>query len=586
MSQPITKYECKHAVYSQSHRKNSDILFIKENIIGPDGKITPNKRMIKDFKRPFWLTKEAYRNHEDKKDYEELNKLRQYSCAQWELPNAISRALGNGNTSLPLKQINRNQYSYGSDISTPSIIKNMYEHRFPGTVTPFRVAIFDIETDVIGKHTGKNYPIMASISYKEKSFTFIIREYFDNGRSDEQHYAELDKVAQREIGDTLKARGLSPEWLMVDHPAIGFVELFKRAHEWSPDFISGWNVLEFDIQVVLKILVEFGIDPADVLCDPEVPKEYRRVDYYPGKTHKVKDNGKEVVRTPLANYEKWPYVDAPAGFRWADSMCAYYYLRTAKGKELNYKLDTIAQKVLKGIGKLSFAAADGYHGLDWHEFMQTNYKYEYVIYNLFDCIVVEMMDEKTKDLSAAIPAFCGVSEYRNFTSQPTRIAEDMHFKVLENGYVWGTTSDKMRTDLDDHVQSLGGWIVMLPTELVARNGKPMFMELPNVASYVRIGTNDIDVEGAYPTGTVIMNVGKQTTWIEMCAIEGIDDDTYRRIAVDIASGGKNNSCELARNLYGAPNMFTIIDDFVAEKGYKIPLYQDEVFDTTVSEKAA
>ncbi|MEQ5216135.1 3'-5' exonuclease [Proteus terrae] len=574
MKQSNEKYECKHAIYSRSTRGDSDILFIKENIIGPDGKSRPNKRMIKDFKRSYYLTKPAYRNHKDKKDYEEIKKLQKFTCAQHELTNHISRSLGQGNTQLPYRQVVRNPYVYGADLATPSIIKHMYEKKFPGLVTPFKVSVFDIETDVVGKHAGKNYPIMASLSFKDKSYTFVIREYMNDSLSEEDRIKKLHEVMHREIGDTVKQRNLNAEFEFVDHPADGFVKLFNKAHEWQPDFITGWNVMDFDVQVVIKTLEDFGINPADVLCDPDVPKEYRQVDYFQGKTHKVKDDGKNVVRTPLANYEKWPYVNAPATFRWADSMCAYYYLRTAKGKELNYKLDTIAQKVLDGIGKLSFPPADGYHALDWHEFMQTNYKYEYVIYNLFDCIVVEMMDEKTKDLSMAIPAFCGISEYRNFTSQPTRIAEDMHYKVMENGYIWGTTSDKMRTELDDHIQSLGGWIVMLPTELVARNGKPMFAELPNLASYVRTGTNDIDVEGAYPTGAVIMNVGKQTTWIEMTAIEGVDDDTYRRIAVDLASGGKNNACEIARNLYKAPSSVTLIKEFIEEKNLDIKDFND------------
>jgi len=199
--------------------------------------------------------------------------------------------------------------------------------------------------------------------------------------------------------------------------------------------------------------------------------------------------------------------------------------------------------------------------------MQTNYRYEYVVYNLFDCIVVEMMDEKTNDLAAAVPAFCGVSEYRNFTSQPNRIAEAMHYDVMDNGYIWGTTSDQMRTDLDDHLQSLGGWIVMLPTELVAVNGKPMFKELPNLPSYVRTGTNDIDVEGAYPSGTVIMNVGKQTTWIEMTAIEGLDDTQYRQVAVNLAAGGFNNAGEIARMVYKAPDFVTLAQAYAAEHNH-------------------
>jgi len=560
------KFECKFAVYSPSMSGKSDIVFIKEVIHHPDGRQEPNTRMIKDMPYDYYLTREAFRDHQDKKDYEEVKKLQKFTTQYWNLANHISRSLGKGATSLPLKQVCRSPYVYGADISPASVVKAMYDRKFPEIgMTPFKVSVIDIETDVINKdHMGE--PLMASLSFKDRSYTFVVRRFFP-GEDDATIIRKLHECAHKHIGEIIDQRKLAMEYELVDHPADGFVKLFAKAHEWKPDWVTGWNSLDFDYQVITNCLEMAGINPADVYCDPSVPKEYRNVKYFQGKTHQVKNDGVKETKRPLANYEKWPYVNAPASFRWADSMCAYYYLRTAKGKELNYKLDHIASKVLDGIGKLSFKESEGYYGLDLHEFMQTNYRYEYVVYNLFDCIVVEMMDEKTNDLAAAVPAFCGVSEYRNFTSQPNRIAEAMHYDVMDNGYIWGTTSDQMRTDLDDHLQSLGGWIVMLPTELVAVNGKPMFKELPNLPSYVRTGTNDIDVEGAYPSGTVIMNVGKQTTWIEMTAIEGLDDTQYRQVAVNLAAGGFNNAGEIARMVYKAPDFVTLAQAYAAEHNH-------------------
>lgn len=563
MSESNVRLECKHVQYALSLRGQSDILFIKENIIDENGNSTPNTRILKDMKRDYYLTKPAYRNHNDKKDYEEVSKLQKFTCPQWDLANHISKMLGKGATDLPLRRVNRSPYVYGADIEPTSIVKAMYEAKFPNLLTPYTVSVFDIETEM-NDESRKGEAIMGSLTFKDRTFTFIDRRYF-GGESDERIHQKLKEAWFKYLGEYAEKRGIkSPEFVLVDNPADGFVETFKRAHEWKPDFITGWNVLEFDYKVVAQTLANAGINIADVICDPSVPKEYRNVFYYEGKTHKVKDDGKNVTKTSLANYEKWPYVNAPASFRWADSMCAYYYLRIGGGKELNYKLDNIAEKVL-GVTKMKFTEAEGYHGAEWHEFMQANYKYEYVMYNIFDCIVVEMMDEKTSDLSAAVPVFCGVSDYRSFISQPTRIAEAMHYDVMKEGYIWGTTSDQMRTELDDHIQGLGGWIVMLPTELVALNGKAMFKELPNLKSYVRIGTNDIDVEGAYPTGTVIMNVGKQTTWIEMTKIEGLDDTQYRQVAVNLAAGGMNNAGELARMLYKAPDTVTLLEDFMKEK---------------------
>lgn len=560
------KFECKFATYTKSLKGRSDIVFIKENIINPDGTTTPNTRIIKDMKRSFGLTKEAYRNHKEKKPYEDAKKVQMHQCYQWDLANSISKALGRGATDLPLKQVCRNPYVYGADIGLGALVKHQYETRFPDTFTQYKVSVFDIETDVVNED-NLNVPIMASLSFKNKSYTFVVRSFF-SGESDADILAGLKASAHKHIGSILKERNLEPEFEIVNHPADGFVKLFAKAHEWKPDWITGWNSLGFDYQVVVDTLERAGINPADVMCDPSVPKEYRNIYYFPGKTHATK-MGKdgEKSKRALANYEKWPFVEAPASFRWADSMCAYYYLRTAAGKELNYKLDTISRKILDGIGKLEFQAAAGFHGKELHEFMQTNYKYEYVVYNLFDCIVVEMMDEKTKDLSISVPSFCGLSDYDDFISQPNRIAEAMHFDTAERGQIWGTTSDQMRTEIDDNLQDLSDWIIMLPTELVAQNGKAMFKELPKLLSYVRTSTNDIDVEGAYPTGTVIQNVDQMTTWMEMTMIEGLDRLEYRRIAVNLAAGGAiNNAGELARMLYKAPDTITLMKDFAEEKG--------------------
>lgn len=563
MSKEALKFECKFATYSLGTSGRTDIVFIKENIFHPDGTVTPNTRMVKDMPRDYYLTREHYRDHQDKKDYEEIKKLQKFTCAQWDLPNHISRSLGKGATSLPLKQVCRSPYVYGADMEPGPLVKAMYDQKFPEIgMTLYNVSVIDIETDVVNEEF-KNEPLMATLSFKDRSYTFVVRRFFP-GEDDATVIRKLHECAHKHIGEVITKRNLKMEYELVDHPADGFVKLFAKAHEWKPDWVTGWNNLDFDYQVITACLEKAGVNPADVYCDPSVPKEYRHVKYYQGKTHQVKNDGIKETKRPLANYEKWPYVIAPASFRWADSMCAYYYLRTAKGKELNYKLDTISNKVLDGIGKLQFKEAEGFYGLDLHELMQTQYKYEYVVYNLFDCIVVEMMDEKTNDLAAAVPAFCGVSDYRNFTSQPNRIAEAMHFDVMANGYIWGTTSDKMRTDLDDNLQSLGGWIVMLPTELVANNGKAMFKELPNILSYVRTGTNDIDVEGAYPNGGVIMNVGKQTTWMEMTKIEGLDDTQYRRVAVNLAAGGYNNAAEIARMVYKAPNVVTLAKAYAKE----------------------
>ena len=117
--------------------------------------------------------------------------------------------------------------------------------------------------------------------------------------------------------------------------------------------------------------------------------------------------------------------------------------------------------------------------------MQKNYKIEYAVYNLFDCISVEELDKKTKDLSLTISVLCEHSDYKDFSSQPRRIVDDLHF-VQKYDKVMATTSDQMSDDNDELVVSLKDWISTLPSHLVDDNGIQCIEELPDQRSYARI----------------------------------------------------------------------------------------------------
>ena len=145
-------------------------------------------------------------------------------------------------------------------------------------------------------------------------------------------------------------------------------------------------------------------------------------------------------------------------------MCLYKRLRIVKGNEPSYSLDSVLERNL-GQRKLKFddLLAEKYPlvkggSLKWHQIMQSEYKIEYLIYNLFDCIGVELLDEKTGDISQAFHTQAGKSAYNDFSSNPRRIVDDLHFEVREKGRVIASTSDRMVDDLDKYVVSMDGWI--------------------------------------------------------------------------------------------------------------------------------
>jgi len=553
------QYDCKHVFYTESSRSRSDLLLIKEHEVHPDGTRKPTLRRIKDYKRPFYIVREGFRNFNDKKDYIPKKMVQEFKSTHCDLVNAISRALyGRNSTNGNLRQMCRSPYVYGCDLEPPVYIKNRYRMRYPDAQSVSTVSVFDIETNVVD---GSGDILMATLSFKERIFTFVVRSFL--GRMpDEVMLEKLREVEQKYLREHLDPRNATVEYLLVDTPLEGIQALFAKAHEWKPDFITGWNLFDFDIPKVLDLIQRAGLHPEDIFCAPEVPEEYRSMVFNKGKTHKFKEDG---TKTPLKNYEKWPYILAPASFQWADSMCIYHGLRIAKGKELKYTLDYIAEKNIK-IGKMKFEEADGFvsSSLEWHDYMQANYPFEYVAYNIFDCVVVELLDEKIMDLCMTVPFFCKDSQYKDFNSQPRRISEAMEFEAQDRGFVWGTTSDKMKHELDEHLPSLSKWIAILHTEMVALNGRPMYSEFPNLCSNIHEETNDIDVEGAYPTGTLAMNVGKTTTWIETCEIDGLDFWQFREVAVNLAASHISNASEIVQMVHKAPGFDTLLSDFMTE----------------------
>ena len=71
-----------------------DCVTVKEYIHLKDGRKIPNVRTIVDFKRPFWVTAKAMRNHKDHLEWEKLENLVKYETTQVDLLENVARATG------------------------------------------------------------------------------------------------------------------------------------------------------------------------------------------------------------------------------------------------------------------------------------------------------------------------------------------------------------------------------------------------------------------------------------------------------------------------------------------------------------
>jgi hypothetical protein len=332
-------------------------------------------------------------------------------------------------------------------------------------------------------------------------------------------------------------------------------DCINKAHEWKPDFLSVWNIL-FDMNKILAACERAGVNPSSFMCDPSIPPQYRNFKFKEGAAKKITASGVTMNFKPA---QRWNTVFCPSSFYWIDAMCAYRQVRTGQPDESSYSLDAMLKKNLN-ITKLKFEEADAYTGLEWHKFMQSNYPLEYIIYNMFDCISMEMLDEKTLDLQLSLPLFAGSTDFSNFNSQPRRAVNELHFFCLNNDRVIGSTSGEMTDDFDEETVKISEWITALPSHLVVDNGLKIVMEDDNIVTNVRIHTGDLDVSAAYPTNECVMNVSKETTSKELIEVEGIDETSKRMQTINFSSG-RTNATEFCTNMFGLPTFDQLLDAF-------------------------
>jgi len=567
----IQSIEARHVVFCEAPMgMRNDYHLVKEVVTYKDGRVEPRTVVIENYERPFYVTKTGWQNHLEKKEWEKKEKLDRFTTTQSKLKHRIAQVLSTmqPNPRFPkwfdaprsvnggLRQMLRNPWIYGADIKSSTLIKRTYQQRFNHVTTPSTVSVFDIETDVVH---GTEEIIMASLSYKKRIITAIDEKFM--GTMPEP-IRQLLAAFETYMAEDKEKRKIDWEVVIVNGPVEIVRRVFQRAHEWKPDFVAIWNI-NFDLPKVLLTLAKANVDPKDIFCDPLVPNKYRHFKYIEGKNKMITASGKV---KPLKWVEQWHTAVCPASFYFVDQACAYKRIRTgAESDEPNYALDAIMKKHLEGRGKLKGIKGDHLSGLAWHKYMQTQYKIEYSIYNVFDCVGPELLDENTNDLRLTMPMMVGASDYHDFSSQPRCSADNLHFFVQTKGYVLGTTSDQMAHELDQYCVPVEGWICTLPAGNIAMNGLKLLYDYPSMVTRIYTHVGDLDVAASYPNGGAVFNMSKDTTVRELHRIDDVEFEDQREQGINL-SGGHTNCVEFATVILKCPQPDTFLDAFLEDEG--------------------
>lgn len=554
MTDKVLGFEYRHGTYCLSQaNQDDDAIVIKEYAHLADGTRIPRVRILENYERSFYLTKPAFQDHKDKLEYEDIDKVTKYMSTQRKLPQAINQKLGRYGSVRDLRSVCRSPYVYGADIGTGPILNYNYKKKWPALVgNPGKVAAYDIETDVVN---GTNDIILASVTCGDKVICSINRSWIGHGIDLENKIkARVDEL----LAEHIKDRNITIEYKILENEGAVANICFERAHQWMPDFISIWN-MNFDLPITIRALEKYGYDTADVFSDPSVPKQYRFFKYKEGPKTKKTQSGKV---TSLHFADRWHVATCPASFYFLDSMCLYKRIRTARGNVSSYSLDAALTRHLN-MTKLKFDVGEYKTMLEWHYKMQSEHKFEYIAYNIFDCIGLELLDEKTGDISRAFGGLSGVSDYGNFNKNPRRIVDDLHFYAMEYGRVIATTGDQVTDELDKLVVNMKDWIVTLGSYLIDDNGVAMISDIPTLISMIYTHLADLDVEGTYPTLEAILNISKETTHMEFVRGKDISDEERRMIGINL-TGGKSNAVELCNVIYKAPTPMELLDMYRSE----------------------
>lgn len=557
--------ECKFAVHIPARLiDQKDAHLVKETLHFSDGSIEPNVEYLINYERPYWVTKKGFRTHQGKKTTESIDRVDMFKSTQSELRFKAAMSLGEAYLAKQgLRAVSSSPYVYGLDQPANVYIKKDYEDKYPTCKSKYSVAAFDIETDVVNM---TEEAIIASIVFENKVFTAVRSDYLKNISSPVER---IDKLMNVYLGEYVTKLDLVCETVIVESEIDIWRECFKKAHEWKPDFLTIWN-MDFEMVKLLEACERAGIDPSEITSDPSVPMSRRFFEYKPGPTKKVTASGKVI---PVNVASRWNTVFTPSSFYIIDSMCVYKQIRTAKQEKQSYSLDFILGEELE-LSKLKFEQADHIKSgtLSWHNFLQKNFKLEYLVYNRFDVIAMLLLDLKTLDLSVTFPKAAGYTNYDKFSSQPYKVCVRYNFYLLEKGYVLASTGKDDGDEFDDELLDTKSWIITLKAHLQTP-GLPVLKEYDfksngNISEESVKGTGagfdlktgiymyvaDIDLSSAYPSNEQASNASKETTKRELISIEGIPEQVFRMENMNITTFPNSNSLQYCSTMHNFPTL--------------------------------
>ena len=397
--------------------------------------------------------------------------------------------------------------SFAADMNILNYTRSRFAEIYKNPVIPIDIFFFDIESDIIDSISDNvtigECPINAITGYYSKTntlYNFVLRnkrnkqiqELEDDMKKDFKKYKEKvryfieydlgskEKVSKYKLDNVELFAGFFDDELSL------ILEFFKLVHSLSPDIVTAYNI-SYDLPSLIERLKANGADPRDVICDQDIPPQYRFCEYILDEKN-------------LNNLEeRGDFANISARSTYLDQMITYASRRKGQSAIESNKLDYV--------GTLEC----GVRKLDYHEITTDIGKLPYLnfyifwLYNIIDVVVQVCIEAQTDDLKYV---FNNVIEMNTPFQKIFRQTNYLGTKAVEfykhhEGVIIGNNINRFGKKPEE---KFSGAFVADPTKIsdknkVRINGQPI---------YKYNNGNDFDYKRLYPSLMQEFNMATNT----------------------------------------------------------------------------
>ena len=540
--------ECKFVRYLPKSDRNEDTHLAVLVHHYEDGTASKELKIIKDYKRPIWVTKKINRNYKDKKEFEHIDKLQFIPTTQSDMDNEICRALEIQPSPYNLRTLKDSPYIYGYDVPSTAFISYFYKKADNDFISPYKVVNLDIENDIDGE--GEITIItLSTLGFRHTAA--LRRLYTGLYDNDEDIISAIKKKSKESLPDTKALRACEKYDVSLHKNDLKLIKFkYGMVHKMMPDFITYHNMV-YDISKIIERLDKHGIYSANILADPSIPKNLKKTIFIPGKQFKIKKG----IKKPIPMEEQWTTLDVFASFMCMDTMSMYDSIRQGQGKLVGgYSLANILEKN-KLAGKLFYEdeKTKNMTKAQWHIYMSKYRPIEYTIYAEQDTIAMTDLELKTEDFSQSLPIFAGIADFNRFNSSVHKTTCNGYLENRHKGLIIGTTP---KNNVDRSYLGTNDWIKALPSNHIQDIGLEV-TNLPGVKTNVTAHAEDQDCVSSYPSDIQACNVSISTLRAEVLKIGNYHKTYFKNNNINLISSNAN-TIEYCNNMMNLPDARSMI----------------------------